>query len=109
MQQLHYAGIMCSIKNYLPTLALIYNDYGFEFNGTQNDFSINLKSGIKDLNAKTDFDFLCIARTQTEIWRAIHLHTFLPSGEWQQDTTVFCPLLTCKKHANEFAIYIQDD
>ena len=36
---------------------LLYNDYKFAFNGAQDNFSLSLSSGIKDLTAKTDFDY----------------------------------------------------
>ena len=89
---------------------MIYNDYGFEFNGTQNDFSIGLKSGIKDLNAKTDFDFYASPEHKLKFGGQYTFHTFLPSVvSGKQDTTVFAPANVQKKYANEFAIYIQDD
>ena len=36
---------------------LLYNDYKFAFNGAQDNFFLSLSSGIKDLTAKTDFDY----------------------------------------------------
>jgi len=38
-------------------VAAIYNDYNFEFEGRQDEFSFLLKSGIRDWNGKVDFDF----------------------------------------------------
>ncbi|HNP23528.1 MAG TPA: TonB-dependent receptor [Panacibacter sp.] len=97
-------------KKLFANTSLIYNDYGFEFNGTQNDFSIGLKSGIKDLNAKTDFDFYASPEHKLKFGGQYTFHTFLPSVvSGKQDTTVFAPANVQKKYANEFAIYIQDD
>ncbi|HQR94498.1 MAG: TonB-dependent receptor, partial [Sphingobacteriia bacterium 39-39-8] len=44
-------------KKLFSNTTLVYNDYQFALNGKQNDFNINLSSGIRDLNAKTDFDY----------------------------------------------------
>lgn len=97
-------------KKLFANTSLIYNDYGFEFNGTQNDFTIRLKSGIKDLNAKTDFDFYASPEHKLKFGGQYTFHTFLPSVvSGQQDTTVFEPANVQKKYANEFAFYIQDD
>lgn len=97
-------------KKLFANTSLIYNDYGFEFNGTQNDFTIKLKSGIKDLNAKTDFDFYASPEHKLKFGGQYTFHTFLPSVvSGQQDTTVFEPANVQKKYANEFAFYIQDD
>jgi hypothetical protein len=35
----------------------IYNDYQFEFGGGQADFSVDVFSGVRDLNLKLDFDY----------------------------------------------------
>ena len=53
-------GCSCVVvfnKKLFSNTSLIYNDYKFDFAGSQNDLSLKLSSGIKDLNAKTDFDF----------------------------------------------------
>jgi len=36
---------------------LVYNKYNFEFAGRQETFQLKLSSGIRDYNAKIDFDF----------------------------------------------------
>lgn len=38
-------------------LSAIYNDYQFEFGGGQADFSVDVFSGVRDLNLKLDFDY----------------------------------------------------
>lgn len=89
---------------------LVYNDYNFAFNAKQNDFSLKLSSGIRDLNAKYDFDFYPSPEHKIKFGAAYTFHTFLPnilSG--QQDSTVFSPNNSNKKFANELAIYVQDD
>ncbi len=89
---------------------LVYNDYNFAFNARQNDFSLKLSSGIRDLNAKYDVDFYPSPQHKIKFGAAYTFHTFLPnilSG--QQDSTIFEPNNSNKKFANELAVYIQDD
>jgi len=38
-------------------LSAIYNDYDFGFAGGQADFSVNVTSGVRDMNLKLDFDY----------------------------------------------------
>ena len=97
-------------KKLFANTSLVYNDYKFEFNGLQNDFNINLSSGIKDLNAKTDFDFYATPEHKLKFGAQYTFHTFLPSVvSGSQDTVEFQPANVQRKYANEYAIYIQDD
>jgi hypothetical protein len=97
-------------KKMFSNTSVIYNDYRFDFNGIQNDFSINLSSGIKDLNAKTDFDFYAVPEHKLKFGAQYTFHTFLPSVvSGKQDTVVFNPANVQKKYARELALYIQDD
>lgn len=97
-------------KKLFANTSLIYNDYKFAFNGTQNNFKITLSSGIKDLNAKTDLDYYITPEHKLKFGGQYTFHTFLPSvASGSQDTVVFNPANVQKKYANEFALYIQDD
>ena len=90
--------------------SLVYNDYKFAFGAAQNDFSIKLSSGIKDLNAKTDFDYYPLPNHKIKFGGLYTYHRFLPNIlTAQQDTTVFTPNNANKKFANEYALYAQDD
>jgi hypothetical protein len=89
---------------------LVYNDYKFAFNASQQDFAIQLSSGIHDLTAKTDFDYYLTPQHKIKFGGQFTYHTFSPnilSG--RSDTTVFVPNNTNKKYANEAAVYVQDD
>lgn len=89
---------------------LVYNDYQFALNGKQNDFNINLSSGIRDLNAKTDFDYYATPEHKIKFGVQYTFHTFLPNVlSGNQDSVVFTPQNATKKYANEYAAYIQDD
>ncbi len=97
-------------KKLFANTSLIYNDYNFAFNGAQNNFNIKLSSGIKDLNAKTDFDFYATPEHKLKFGGQYTFHTFLPSVvSGSQDSVVFEPANVQKKYANEFALYLQDD
>lgn len=97
-------------KKLFSNTSLIYNDYQFDFNGAQNNFKINLSSGIKDLNAKTDFDFFATPEHKLKFGLQYTFHTFLPNVvSGSQDTVILAPANVQKKYANELGIYIQDD
>ena len=89
---------------------LLYNDYRFSFNASQDNFNLSLASGIHDLSAKTDFDFYAGPRQKIKFGGLYTYHVFTPnilSGN--QDSTQFTPNNENKKYANEMALYVQDD
>lgn len=97
-------------KRLFSNTSLVYNDYKFSFSGKQNDFKLQLSSGIKDLNAKTDFDYYATPEHKLKFGFQYTFHTFLPSVvSGSQDTVVFTPANVQKKYANEYALYLQDD
>jgi hypothetical protein len=97
-------------KKLFANTSLVYNDYRFAFNGQQNNFNIDLSSGIKDLNAKTDFDFFATPEHKLKFGAQYTFHTFLPSVvSGSQDTVEFKPANVQRKYANEYALYLQDD
>jgi outer membrane receptor protein involved in Fe transport len=78
--------------------------------GLQNNFHINLSSGIRDLTAKTDFDYFASPEHKLKFGFQYTYHTFLPNVlTGNQDSTIFAPNNSTKKFANEFALYLQDD
>ncbi len=97
-------------KKLFANTTLVYNDYKFALNGKQNDFNINLSSGIRDLNAKTDFDYYASPEHKIKFGVQYTFHTFLPNVlSGNQDSVVFAPQNANKKYANEYAAYVQDD
>src|SRR5439155_4844921 len=89
---------------------LVYNDYKFAFNASQNDLDVSLASGIKDLNAKIDFDYYPAPQHKLKFGGLYTHHKFTPNiVSGRQDTTEFKPNNNGVKYANESAIYIQDD
>ena len=89
---------------------LVYNDYNFSFGAAQNDFRIKLSSGIRDWNAKLDFDYYVAPRHKMKFGGLYTYHTFVPNiltGE--QGETRFEPNNENAKHAREVALYVQDE
>jgi hypothetical protein len=97
-------------KKLFANTTLVYNDYKFSLDGIQNNFHLNLSSGIKDLTAKTDVDFYPSPEHKFKFGVQYTFHTFLPNVvSGNQDSVVFTPNNANKKYANEIAGYIQDD
>ncbi len=89
---------------------LLYNDYKFAFNGAQDNFQLDLSSGIHDLTAKTDFDYYLNPNHKLRFGGIYTYHTFTPNIlNGQQDSVVFTPNNSNIKYAREAAIYIQDE
>lgn len=89
---------------------LVYNDYKFKFDASQNDFRIMLSSGIRDLNAKIDFDYYPVPEHKVKFGVQYTYHSFLPNQvSGSQGSTNFSPANTGEKYAREYAAYIQDD
>jgi hypothetical protein len=89
---------------------LVYNDYHFKFGAAQNNFEIGLSSGIKDGNAKIDFDYYPTGQHKLKFGGLLTYHKFIPNvTSGKQDSIVFKPVTEGNKFALEKALYIQDD
>jgi hypothetical protein len=89
---------------------LVYNDYKFSFGAAQNDFEIKLSSGIRDGNAKIDFDYYPAPQHKVKFGGVATYHKFIPNVvNGRQDSVVFTPPNEDIKYALENALYVQDD
>jgi hypothetical protein len=89
---------------------LLYNDYKFAFNGAQDNFALNLSSGIHDLSVKTDFDYFLNPKHKIRFGGLYTYHTFTPNIlNGHQDSVIFTPNNSNIKYAREAAVYLQDD
>jgi TonB dependent receptor-like, beta-barrel/CarboxypepD_reg-like domain/TonB-dependent Receptor Plug Domain len=89
---------------------IVYNDYNFNFGANQNNFQINLFSGIKDWNVKEDFDLYPFTNHKLKFGAIYIYHTFTPNVvSGNQDSVKFLPNNPPLKYAHEGAVYIQDD
>src|SRR5450631_66468 len=89
---------------------LLYNDYKFAFNGVQDNFALSLSSGIKDLAAKTDFDYYPDPKHKIRFGGVYTYHVFTPNVlQGHQDSVIFKPDNSDIKYAREAAVYLQDE
>jgi hypothetical protein len=89
---------------------LVFNDYNFNFGAAQNNFEVNLASGIRDYSAKADFDFYPSSKHKIKFGALSTYHKFIPNvASGRQDSVVFKPSNESVKYALENALYIQDD
>lgn len=89
---------------------LVYNDYKFEFNGSQNDFNVRFNSGIRDLNGKVDFDFYSAFNHHFKFGLNYTYHTFTPSQvSGNSGDVTFEPNNALRKYAHEAGIYLLDE
>ncbi|GAA4306240.1 TonB-dependent receptor [Compostibacter hankyongensis] len=90
--------------------SLLYNDYDFSFNAVQNGLKVGLKSGIRDVNGKIDFDYYPTPRHHLLFGANYIYHTFVPStASGVSGDEVFNPENPLKKYAHEIGLYLLDD
>jgi hypothetical protein len=88
----------------------VYNDYDFALNAFQNNFNFSLKSGIRDINLKSDFDHYLNPEHKLRYGLQYTFHRLSPSIiSGVQDSVVFEPNNAQMKYARESALYLQDD
>jgi hypothetical protein len=97
-------------KRLFGNTTAVYNDYNFTFNAAQNNFTVKLASGIRDLSIKQDFDLYPFTGHKVKFGAIYTYHRFTPSVvSGQQDSVVFKPNNAQVKYAHEAAAYLQDD
>lgn len=88
----------------------VFNNYNFNFGAAQRNFEINLASGIRDVNLKTDFDYFLSGAHKLKFGGQLTYHKFVPNiTSGRQDSVIFSPGTEGIKYALEQAIYLQDD
>jgi hypothetical protein len=97
-------------KKLFGNTTAVFNNYNFDFSADQNNFKINLSSGIRDFSLKQDFDLYPFSDHKMKFGALYTYHKFTPSVvSGQQDSVVFSPLNAQAKFAHEAAVYVQDD
>ncbi len=97
-------------KRLFGNTTAVFNNYKFDFNAAQNNFTIKLSSGIRDISLKQDFDLYPFTGHKVKFGGFYTFHTFTPSViSGNQDSMVFKPLNAQNKYAHEAALYVQDD
>lgn len=90
-------------------VSLIYNDYDFGFEGGQDDFSANVFSGVRDYNAKVDFDYFPSPNHSIKFGANYTYHRLTPNIANASSGDVNFSNNLESKFAHESAIYILDD
>jgi hypothetical protein len=89
---------------------LVYNDYRFKFAAEQQNLAVSLKSGIRDVNAKIDFDYYPLPLHKLKFGAVYTHHKFTPNVvSGHSDSIPFYPNNELNKYASETAVYVQDD
>ena len=97
-------------KKLFVNTTLLSNRYNFTFNGKQDNFQIQLASGIRDYSLQQDYDYYVSPKHKIKFGGALTYHRFQPSiVSGQQDSIVFNPNNAQIKYGLENALYIQDD
>jgi len=90
-------------------VSVIYNDYDFEFGGGQDDFQIDVFSGVRDWNIKADLEWYPAPEHSVQFGANYTYHKLIPnianatSGDEEFSNNLEA------RYAHETAWYIQDD
>ncbi len=87
--------------------SLIYNNYDFETRGEQLNYIFKFGSGIRDLNAKTDFDWYLGNNHKLAFGASYTYHTFIPTtvSFFSKDDSLDISTSLTNKMAHEAGIY----
>jgi hypothetical protein len=97
-----------SDKLFLNT-SLVYNDYDFSFTGGQSDFSVGLSSGVRDYNAKLDFEYFPNVQNQIKFGVNYTYHRLTPNVTSATSGDVEFSNDLEPKYAHEYAVYLLND
>ena len=89
--------------------SLIFNNYDFSLTAGQENFSLTFASGIRDLNAKVDFDYLPNPKQTIKYGINYTYHTFVPGVFNAKSGKVEFTNSKKNKYAHEAAFYLDDD
>lgn len=109
-------GIAAARWNHLFSSKLFMNvtttftDYLFAFNSTQDDFTFELASGVRDMSGKVDFSYFPNTRHKIKWGGEYIFHTFTPTSvSAKQADVTFDTGLAQKLYSHETAFYILDE
>jgi hypothetical protein len=89
---------------------VIYNNYHFSFNATQNNLTVGLHSGIRDVSLRSDVDYYARINHHIKFGGLYTYHTFTPSTvSGSTGDRSFNPDNPFTKRAHEAAVYLLDD
>lgn len=89
--------------------SLVYNDYDFSFEGGQGDFSVGLFSGVRDYNAKVDFEYYPNSRNAIKFGANYTYHRLTPNVTSASNGDLEFSNDLKPKFAHESAVYVLND
>jgi len=90
--------------------SFIFSDYKFSFEILQNEFEMKIFSGVRDYNAKMDFNYYPTIRHNVKFGVNYIYHVFTPSSaSASQGETEFDTGEIIKQYAHDGAVYINDE
>jgi TonB dependent receptor/CarboxypepD_reg-like domain/TonB-dependent Receptor Plug Domain len=90
-------------------VSAIYNDYQFEFTGGQEQFVFKLFSGVRDYNAKVDFDYFMNNKHSIKYGVNYTYHKLTPNTASAQSQDINFSNDLNPKFGQEIGIYALDD
>lgn len=90
-------------------VSAIYNDYDLGFDGGQGDFEVSVFSGVRDWNAKVDFDYFPTAGHNIKFGANYTYHRLTPNVANATDGTQTFSNDFRPDYAHESAVYLLDD
>jgi hypothetical protein len=95
--------------NLFMNVSGIYNDYDFAFAGGQGGFEIDLESGIRDWNAKVDFEYFPMAGHKIKFGLDYTYHRLAPSLATLTNGEEEFSNAADIRYAHESAVYLMDE
>jgi hypothetical protein len=96
-------------KLFLNT-SVIFNDYKFNFGATENKYEFKLYSGVRDWNAKLDFNYFPSVKHNIKFGGIYIFHTFVPNNVTGKTGDTELDLGNpVELYSNDAALYINDD
>jgi hypothetical protein len=89
--------------------SLVYNGYNFDAISKRETFSLQYSTGIQDINAKVDFDFLPNTKHSIKFGANYTNHTFTPGIATAKSKEIAFTNNKKPFRAHEAAVYVQDD
>lgn len=90
-------------------MSFIFNDYKFNFTGEQLDFGFKANSGVRDFNAKVDFDYYINTKHKLKFGMNYTHHKMTPTQASAHSGTTDFESNQISKYSHEVAWYIDDE
>ncbi|MCP4124575.1 MAG: TonB-dependent receptor [Bacteroidetes bacterium] len=87
----------------------IFNNYNFSFGAETDDFTFNVKSGIRDFNLKFDIDYYINSWNKMKFGYHYTFHTYTPNTAKATADDTKLETDVQQKHGHEMALYIQNE